>query len=196
MCKDNSSGDSETNKSSDSSNSSTVDTSDPRETENQSAEDSQIQPIDESSEASLDETTVEQPSVEENRAPNINLIRRHKLTYVAPLPPPEFYLKYEQALHGSADRIMTMAEKEQTHRHENDRMTSKAMHRLAFTNSISSTLVMLALVSTTGILGWLGAVAPTLILSITTIGGVGLLSFPFIRSLLSSRGSDNEDSER
>lgn len=37
-----------------------------------------------------------------------------------PLPPPRQLVQYEQALPGAAERIMSMAEKEQSHRHKNE----------------------------------------------------------------------------
>jgi len=44
-------------------------------------------------------------------------IERTIETYAGPLPPPKLFEGYEQVLKGSADRILTMAEKEQSHRH-------------------------------------------------------------------------------
>lgn len=37
--------------------------------------------------------------------------------YRGPLPPPEFFSKYDSVVPGAADRILAMAEKEQGHRH-------------------------------------------------------------------------------
>ena len=38
------------------------------------------------------------------------------MSFVGPLPPPTMYREYENALAGSAERILVMAEKEQNHR--------------------------------------------------------------------------------
>jgi uncharacterized membrane protein len=38
--------------------------------------------------------------------------------YSAPIPPPELLAGYERALPGCAERIVAMAEKEQSHRHD------------------------------------------------------------------------------
>ena len=43
-------------------------------------------------------------------------------SFSGPLPPPDDLKKYNEILPGAADRIMTMAEKEQSHRHDSDRI--------------------------------------------------------------------------
>lgn len=42
----------------------------------------------------------------------------HAASFRGPLPPPALFEHYEKALPGSADRILRMAENEQTHRHD------------------------------------------------------------------------------
>ncbi len=46
--------------------------------------------------------------------------------FSGPLPPPALYDAYEQVVAGSAERILTLAEKEQSHRHAFD---GKAMEK-------------------------------------------------------------------
>ena len=72
------------------------------------------------------------------------------------------------------------------------------LHWISAVSSIvaSSTLVLFALFSTTEVLGWQGAVKPMVAMSISTIGVVDLASLPFIRSVLSSRSSEDEDADR
>lgn len=41
----------------------------------------------------------------------------HSVSVSGPLPHPEFFQAYERTLPGAADRILTMAEKQQDHRH-------------------------------------------------------------------------------
>ena len=41
----------------------------------------------------------------------------HSVSVSGPLPHPEFFQAYERTLPGAADRILTMAEKQQEHRH-------------------------------------------------------------------------------
>lgn len=43
-------------------------------------------------------------------------IESHLEHFAGPLPPPEAFAKYEGTLKGAADRIITMAEKQQNHR--------------------------------------------------------------------------------
>jgi uncharacterized membrane protein len=57
-----------------------------------------------------------------NTSVTASLRRRHS----GPLPPPDDFIIYESALPGSAERILAMAEKEQSHRHEIDRQISRS----------------------------------------------------------------------
>jgi uncharacterized membrane protein len=47
-------------------------------------------------------------------------ITQQATAFSGPLPPPESLAEYEQISPGFADRIVTMAEKEQIHRHESE----------------------------------------------------------------------------
>lgn len=42
----------------------------------------------------------------------------HQEAYQGPLPHPDLLIKYEEIIPGSAERILSMAEKEQQHRHQ------------------------------------------------------------------------------
>ncbi|MGL4672176.1 MAG: DUF2335 domain-containing protein [Cetobacterium sp.] len=42
----------------------------------------------------------------------------HQEAYQGPLPHPDLLVKYEEIIPGSAERILSMAEKEQQHRHQ------------------------------------------------------------------------------
>ena len=42
----------------------------------------------------------------------------HQEAYKGPLPHPDLLVKYEEIIPGSAERILSMAEKEQQHRHQ------------------------------------------------------------------------------
>jgi len=46
--------------------------------------------------------------------------------FTGPLPPPEAFAKYEQTLKGAADRIISMAEKQQAHRQEIEKKIVKS----------------------------------------------------------------------
>lgn len=52
----------------------------------------------------------------EDEAEEVRLALAQSVSFRGPLPPPALFEHYEQILPGSADRIMTMAEKEQAHR--------------------------------------------------------------------------------
>ena len=53
----------------------------------------------------------------DNRA---ELTATQSITYIGPLPPAAEFAKYNDALPGTAERILTMAEKEVEHRHKNE----------------------------------------------------------------------------
>ncbi len=64
------------------------------------------------------------PIIESKKADNEHRILKTEIHEIkaklehfsGPLPPPEAFKKYEETLKGSADRIITMAEKQQDHR--------------------------------------------------------------------------------
>lgn len=48
------------------------------------------------------------------------LAMSESISFNGPLPPPEYLHGYEQTLPGAADRVISMAEKEQAHRHKEE----------------------------------------------------------------------------
>ena len=55
---------------------------------------------------------------------------RHGLQFrTGPLPQPSDFAQYEEVLSGAAERLLTMAEKEQAHRHELEEIDTKHDHR-------------------------------------------------------------------
>lgn len=66
-----------------------------------------------------------EPSKEENEnrqngssaGGEVSLMQKAEL-YMGPLPAPDAFKQYEEALKGAANRILTMAEKEQSHQHK------------------------------------------------------------------------------
>lgn len=48
----------------------------------------------------------------------VTIFTRERIVHVGPLPLPEHFKKYEEILPGSAERILTMAENQSTHRQE------------------------------------------------------------------------------
>lgn len=47
---------------------------------------------------------------------NSTLIQQSSLSYSAPIPPPQMFEEYDRVLPGSAERILSMAEKQTIHR--------------------------------------------------------------------------------
>lgn len=76
----------------------------------------------------LDNSTLERestsPALPVNSA--TTLTRVTTATYVGPLPPAAEFQKYNAITPGAGDRILTMAEKEQQHRHEMERLLFEA----------------------------------------------------------------------
>jgi uncharacterized membrane protein len=63
---------------------------------------------------------IEALSPEEKQKLIVELLSFTTSFFSGPLPPPETFKEYEKALKGSADRILKMAENEQSHRHRLD----------------------------------------------------------------------------
>lgn len=57
-----------------------------------------------------------QASGKNNNGQEVKLV--HQEAYQGPLPHPDLLVKYEEIIPGSAERILSMAEKEQQHRHQ------------------------------------------------------------------------------
>lgn len=91
--------------------------------------------------------------------------------YSGPLPLPQHYAQYEEILPGAADRILSMAEKEQSHRHgEDDKVNNYPYWGLAvgailsilcftfsfllFLNNHSGGGFAMLSVSVLGVIGW------------------------------------------
>jgi uncharacterized membrane protein len=68
--------------------------------------------------------------------------------YRGPIPPPEILYQYNEYLPGSADRILTMAEKQSIHRQELEKVAIKSGARDSLLG-----LIFGYLIGTTGILG-------------------------------------------
>lgn len=98
------------------------------------------------------------------------------LTKSGPLPDPEDFKKYEEVLPGSANRIMEMAEKNQTHRIElekieqekyyksNNMITSKGIH--------SSTIISVCGIIGAVILGVFGKEWSSVIIGSLSLGNI------------------------
>ena len=66
------------------------------------------------------------------------VVRQAYAAFSGPLPPPSLLKGYEEVCPGSADRIITMAEKQQQHRHSMEKWGLAASFLLTFTLVIGS----------------------------------------------------------
>jgi uncharacterized membrane protein len=95
--------------------------------------------------------------------------------YSGPLPRPEDLIRYNDAVPGAAERIITMAEKEMEHRHETENRLIKNRIKLSFVSvilSFISVLVMSALVGYSLYIGKFGTAIGLAIGSIASVAGV------------------------
>lgn len=74
--------------------------------------------------ASLDEALIGLPKEKQEQIRSIIAIKQ-EVAYSGPIPPPEHFAQYESVLPGASERILAMAEREQEHRHHNDREFNK-----------------------------------------------------------------------
>ena len=102
----------------------------------------------------------------QERLEAIELVRSTTLSHSGPLPAPQDFREYDQVLPGSAERILSMAEKEQQIR-ESD---TNHFFRNQRWHIISAGFVALGLVVVSGIAAWHGNVAIALPLGLVGLG--------------------------
>lgn len=112
------------------------------------------------------------PSVAE-----LTVTRQAASAFSGPLPPPDALAEYEQISPGFADRIITMAEKEQVHRHGNEDERWNVQRRLLTRGQIFAFILSLAIVAG-GI--WLLTQDKAVTGFITLLGAIGTVAGPFI----------------
>lgn len=69
-------------------------------------------------------------------------------TYSGPIPPPDMLQEYDLALPGTADRIISMAERQQHHRFAMDKATLRAETRRSMTGLVCGFFVAIAAYAT------------------------------------------------
>ena len=74
-----------------------------------------------------------------------------------PLPPPTLLAEYNDAVPGGAERILSMAERQTSHRMEMEVRTAKYDHRLAHAGQWIGLTVVLAVLVLAGYMVYLGA---------------------------------------
>lgn len=103
------------------------------------------------------------------------MVRYEQRTFTGPLPHPDSFAGYENTLPGAADRILSMAEKEQNHRHEAENEMISAMekqHTRGQNIGCFLAVILSAIAFILGFLGhdWLsGAVFTTTIVSVIIV---------------------------
>ena len=83
------------------------------------------------------------------------LVSQHTIehTFIGPLPPPEDFARYDAIVPGAADRILTMAEKQQKmHADADDKAFANDRRRINLATLIGICMIILA-----GFATWLGS---------------------------------------
>ena len=70
----------------------------------------------------------------DNSQPREIRFQAQQITHSGPVPPAEEIARYEQVMPGAADRIFTMAEQEQKHRHQEESEQTASNARIAEAN--------------------------------------------------------------
>ena len=76
----------------------------------------------------------------------VAIIRQSQVAFSGPIPPPNLLKKYDDALPGAADRILSMAEKEQSHRHLSEDKQVDAASRDSFLGLLFALIVTITVV--------------------------------------------------
>lgn len=94
-------------------------------------------------------TALRQQEINNNKANTRHIAREvHQETavYQGPLPPAEELIKYEQACHNAADRIISMAERQALHRQEAEKQVIKAQNRNSIAGIVAGFLLSIGIV--------------------------------------------------
>jgi uncharacterized membrane protein len=104
-------------------------------------------------------------------------IAQSSKSFSGPLPPPESLAEYEQISPGFADRIITMAEKEQVHRHQQDEHRWPMQKKLLSRGQVFAFILSLSIVAG-GI--WLLLEDKQISGFVTLLGAIGVVAGPFV----------------
>lgn len=103
----------------------------------------------------------------------------HQEFHQGPLPPPRQLIQYDEALPGAAERIMTMAENEQSHRHLNESRLVKGEIVLKFVGQAAAFLALILMILLVGYMVRSGYPIQAASLGVVMITGVvGLFLAP------------------
>jgi uncharacterized membrane protein len=104
-------------------------------------------------------------------------ITQEASSFSGPLPPPETLAEYDQISPGFANRIITMAEKEQVHRHMQDELRWPVQRKLLSRGQVFAFILSLSIVAG-GI--WLLLENKQISGFVTLLGAIGVVAGPFI----------------
>lgn len=100
-----------------------------------------------------------------------------------PLPPAAELQQFDSILPGLADRIVTMAEKEQSNAHELQRITAKGAHRMIFAGWLCAFLTLLGLM-VLAYFAMLARMAVVAGLIITSLGVASIFAYKGIKRFI------------
>jgi uncharacterized membrane protein len=125
----------------------------------------------------------QQPAVQHPSVEQLTITQRAS-SFSGPLPPPEALAEYEQISPGFADRIITMAEKEQVHRHQQEDERWPVQKKLLSRGQVFAFILSLSIV-VGGI--WLLMKDKQIAGFVTLMGAIGVVAGPFIYQLRAKR---------
>jgi len=105
----------------------------------------------------------------------IAIIRQE--SYSGPIPHPTLFEGYERILPGSADRILKMAEQQQSHRIEIENLAIKSQLKANRRGQIFGFLLMIVCLGLGGYLAFIGMAAASIVLIFVIIALVAALFF-------------------
>lgn len=131
---------------------------------------------------------LERISGQQQHKANAQIIHRRQ-SFSGPLPPPHILADYEQITTGAADRIISMAEREQTHRHtiESTAISGELQKRTRGQIFAFALAVLILLISTALILAGHNIVG-----FITLIGAISSLCYIFISGQKTGKTSESD----
>ena len=95
------------------------------------------------------------PELLKNLPQNTQVAVAQSITFKGPLPPPALYREYEEILPGMAERLMKMAESEQSHRHDwEKRITSYSAKEIIRGQWMGLVLALCAFAAAIGCVYW------------------------------------------
>lgn len=110
--------------------------------------------------------------------PESRVLIGRQVSFAGPLPPPEVFSAYENALPGAADRILAMAEKQSSHRQEIEGKALESSSRQGTLGQVFAFILSLVVIIIGGFLIYSDKNISGLVMVLTAIGSlVGLFIY-------------------